>query len=251
MPISQWTVSQIIKQVSLRYENRNVGNNKPDPRMEWFLALDEFCQEKHFWWRRKAFSQATSVGQQTYDLSLTGAGNANAGDLAEIEELFVVNAAPQYWPCSVNPEFTAREQIGAIYGTQAVGQLIPRAGYFMLPGAFQVLQLSQPPQQVYTIAGTYYAVPMVTDTSEDTIPLVPPFLHWGLMYMYERRVAEFLLTQEDPRLVTVEKRYQDFLKSAARTKSFSQQMAIHASTSGGAVSASGGRGSHGSRSGRA
>lgn len=218
--------------------------------MEFFLGLDEMTQERHFWWRRKTFSFQTVIGTQSYDLSTNSTGSANAPDLAEIEEIFVVNSNPQFWPYTVPPEFTARQQIGAIYGQPQVGQLIPRSGYFLTPGDFQQLTLSQPPNQVYTVAGTYYAVPMVTDTAQDVIPLVPPNLHWGLIYMYERRVFEFLFGQGDPRWQVSNKRYQDFLQSAARSKSFSQQYAVHASTSGGAISASGGRGCYPSRSGR-
>jgi hypothetical protein len=235
-----WTVTDIIKQVMGRTENRASGKPNFDLRMEFFLGLDEFVQERHYWWRRKMFAFQTIIGQASYDLSQLGTGNAP--DLSEIEEIFVVNAAPQFWPYSVTPEFTAREQVAAIYGQQQVGQLIPKSGYFLTPGAFQLLTLSQPPNQVYTIAGTYYAVPMVTDTTQETIPLVPPNLTFGLIYMYQRRIMEFLSGQDDPRWGMIEKRYQDFLKTAAKVKSFSQQLAIHSSSSEGAIHAGGGRG---------
>lgn len=241
MPITQWTVSQIVDQVMGRTQNRASNKPKFDPRMEFWLGLDEFCQEKHYWWRRKMFSLATIIGTQNYDLS---AAPANAADLVEVEELFVVNSAPQCWPGSIPPEFNARQQVGAVYGQPQVGQTIPRSGYFLTPGNFQQLTLSQPANQVYTIAGTYYAVPMVTDVTVDAIPLVPPNLHFGLIYMLERRIYEFLYGQEDPRWEVSNKRYEDFLVKAYKSKSFSSQEAIHASTNHGAVHSSGGRGAY-------
>jgi hypothetical protein len=242
MPIPQWTVTQIVDQVMGRTQNRATNKPKFDPRMEFWLGLDEFCQERHYWWTRKMMSFATQIGVQNYDLSGTTTGNAP--DLAEIEEMFVVNASPQFWPYSVPPQFTARQQIGAVYGQPQVGQLIPSSGYFLTPGGFQQLTLSQPPNQVYTVAATYYAVPMVTDVTEDDIPLVPPNLHFGLIYMLERRIYEFLFGQGDPRWTVSNKRYEDFLETAAKRKSFSQQQAIHASTNQGAVQAGGGRGAY-------
>lgn len=242
MPITPWTVGQIVKQVMGRTEGRASGKKDFDPRMEFWLGLDEMVQERHYFWRRKTFSLQTEIGTQNYDLSSNGTGQANAPDLVEIEEIFVVNATPQFWPYSVPPEFTARQQVGAIYGQPQVGQLIPRSGYFLTPGNFQQLTLSQPPNQVYTVAGTYYAVPMVTDVTIDAIPLVPPNLHFGLVYMLERRIFEYLFGQGDPRWTVSNKRYEDFLEKAAKYKSFSQQEAIHASVTSGAVHSSGGRG---------
>jgi hypothetical protein len=205
LPNTGWTAPQIIAQVLGRTENR--AANKPgfDPRFEFWTALDEFCQEKHYWWRRKVFSVQTVVGTQTYDLSENG-----AADLSEIEEIFCVNATPTQFPGSVHPQFTARDQIAAIYGNSAELALIPANGYFLTPGAFQQLNFMAPPDNTYTIAGTYYAVPMITDLATVNIPLVPPNLHFGLLYMLERRILEYLYGQEDPRFQVSNARYEQF-----------------------------------------
>lgn len=241
--VTGWTVSQIVQQVMGRTENRASKKPNFDPRMEFFLGLDEFCQEKHYWWRRKMFSFQTTIGQQNYDLSQLTTGNAP--DLAEVEEMFVVNAAPQFWPYSVPPAFNPSQQVGAVYGQPNIGQAIPRSAYFISPGNWQLFTLTNPPVQVYTVAGTYYAVPMVTDVAQDGIPLVPPSLHFGLVYMLERRIYEFLYGQNDPRWTVSNKRYEDFLIKAAKSKSFSSQLAISASTGSPAVHSTGGRGYNG------
>ena len=232
----------MVQQVSGRTEGRADNKDNFDPRMEFWLGLDEFCQERHYWWRRKATSFAVQVGVQTYDLSSNGTGQANAPDCVEIEEMFIVNANPQLWPYNVSPELTAREQIASLFGDSAVQALVPNSGYFLSPGEFQTLAFSTPPVMDYTAAFTYYAVPMVTDVTVDEIPLVPPNLHYGLLYMLERRIYEFLYGQNDPRFLVSNKRYEDFKVIAAKSKSFSSQAAVHMKTSRPAVGAYGGRG---------
>jgi hypothetical protein len=252
MPVAGLTATTIINQVMGRTEGRATNKGQFDPRFEFWTGIDEFCQEKHYWWRRKALSFQTQIGVQNYDLGLpsnsTAAGCSNP-DCVEIEELFVVNALPVNWPYMVHPNFNASQQIASIYGGQSVQGMIPKNGYFFTPGSFQQLTLSAPPDAVYTVAGTYYAVPMVNDFGTDVIPLIPRQLHWGLVYVLERRVYEFLYSQNDPRFVTANARYEQFKVSAARIKSFSQQFAQHMKTTRPGVSASGGRGYGGYSSG--
>jgi hypothetical protein len=241
VPINQWTVTSIVTQAHGRTENRATNKKNFDPVMEFFLGLDAFCSEKHYWWRRKAFSLQTQAGVLKYDLSSNSTGSANAPDCVEIEEMFVVNANPQYWPWGVPPQFTARQQIAALYGNNVIAGQVPQAGYFMALAGFQELIFMQPPTQVNTVAATYYAVPMVTDTSVDVIPLVPPNLHYGLVDMLERRILKFLYGQEDPRYVTADAVYKEFLVTAAKSKQFSQQQAVHSSMQRPSVVASGNR----------
>jgi hypothetical protein len=238
MAIQQWTVTQIVEQALGRFENRPSNKGKFDPRMEFFLGLDECCQEKHYWWRRKAFSFQTAINQKTYDLSLPGVGNANAPDLVEIEEMFVVNSNPQDFPGRVPPELSAMDLVASIYGN-AVQGLIPQNGYYLNQTGWQQLSLALLPSQVFTIAATYWAVPMITDTTQETIPLVPPNLQWGLLYMLGKRFAEFLYEEDDPRFKIYEKRYEEWKLQAAKSKQFSSQEAIAAKSNKQAVHAGG------------
>lgn len=255
MPAAGWTVTKLIAQVNGRTENRASNRRNFDMQMEFFLGLDEFCQEKHYWWRRKVASLQTVIGQQTYDLSTTAEPNPiDAGDCEEIEEMYAINAAPVFRTQMVHPRFNARQQLAAIYGVQIPeSSLLPPAGYFIQPGGFQELVFSQPPQEVTTVGFTYWAVPMVGPATygvTDVVPLVPPFLHWGLIYMLERRVYEYLYGQTDPRFVTSNARYQQFVQQAAKSKQFSSQEAIHSRMASASVTSSGGRGSRGSYYGR-
>ena len=167
-------------------------------------------------------------------------GMANSPDLVEIEEVFIVNSTPQQFPNSINPALKPRDQVAAVYGNQAVQGLLSASGYFL--SQFQLFTFSSPPDNVYTAAGAYWAVPMVTNTTLEAIPLVPPNLHYGLVDMLERRVLAFLYSQDDPRWAMVNQRYKDFCEIAAKYKSFSSQEATAAATTRRGVQASGGRG---------
>jgi len=213
--------------------------------MDFFLGLDEFVQEKHYWWRRKAFSLATQAGAQAYDLSKpVNQGGAGAADLVEIEELFVVNGAPcANWPLPVHPALASREIVAGLYGNSAVQSEMSRDRYFLSLGTFQQLNLTMAPDQVFTLAGTYWAVPMVTNVaSQSSIPLVPPNLHFGLVYMFERRVYELLYGQDDPRFAMADKRYEDFKVTASKSVQFSSQQSIAFATRRPAIQSSGDRG---------
>jgi len=243
--VKGWTCAKIISQVMGRTENR--ASNKPlfDTDFEFFTALDEFCLEKHFWWRRKYASLAVQAGKQTYDLgAAVTAGGAGAPDVQEIEEMFVVTGLPTSYPGRVNPRFTSRQQLAAIFGAQNVNQEISRTGFFIDPNTFQQLTFTAPPPTSQTVAFTYWAIPMITDTAaarQNPPPLVPPWLHWGLIYMFERRIYEYLYGQNDPRWTVSNQRYQEFIVKAAHSKDFSTQEAIHSTMQYPSVVASGGR----------
>jgi hypothetical protein len=241
MPTSGWTASQIIAQVNGRTENRAMNKPNFNIQMEFWMALDEFCGERHYWWRRRSFSMATIVGQQSYDLNVNEVETDTplAPDLEEIEEVFVVNSAPQPWPFGVAPDLSARQIVTAMYGDAIVNNLPATGGYFIEPGPTRKFWLGTIPQTVFTIAAIYWAIPQNTNLAQDIIPLVPPYLHWGLLYALERRVYEYLYTQNDPRWIQSDQRYQKFLEAAAKSKQFSSQQSITMRTDRPSVRASG------------
>jgi hypothetical protein len=253
LPITGLTGSQVIQQVNGRTEQR--AANKPDYDMglELCMALDEFCQEKHYWWRRKAASFQTETGETQYDLSAgTNDNGANAPDCMEIEEAFVVNATPYPNPIPVHPALNARQQISALFGN-GIGETIPRNRYFMGVDGFQQFNFTSPINQVFTVGFTYYACPMIFDSAAIVnipIPLVPPNLHYGMVDALERRVLKFLYGQGDERYATSEQMYQKFILDAAKSKQFTSVAAIHSSMGRRAVHSSGGRSDRGSWSGR-
>jgi hypothetical protein len=236
MPTPPRTVTQIVLMANQR--TQNLAAKKLDVNAEFWLGMDEFCGEKHYWWRRKLASFTTVIGTQTYDLTVAAPTGPGAIDLEEIEEMFVVNSTVQCSPGNVRPAFYARDQIAAAFGP-SVGPFYPRSGYFVTPGSPQQLQFTQPVTQQLLIGFSYWALPMQQDNGQDAIPLVPVFLQYGLLDMLLVRLYEFLYGQEDPRYQTSLARYNKFVMRAAKSQSFSSQRAIHASSTARAVIAHG------------
>lgn len=222
------SVSEIIESVNRRTESK--ADTRIDLRLELLNALTEFCMEKHFWWRKKYVSFATAVGTKDYDLS------GDAPDLAEIDEIVPATAISGS-TCRLRPFFDAPSIIAA---ANATANAAP-SSYTMVPGQTQQIRLGAPADQVATLAAIYWAIPMRTnDTSDEAIPLVPPFLHWGLAYALERRVYEVLYGQLDPRFAMANKRYDDFIEKASRTPSWYQGEVVEARSFSGGVSAASG-----------
>jgi hypothetical protein len=212
-----WTVTQIVTEVQKRTENR--ANSLIDMNMEFLLALDEFCQEQHFWWRKRRGSFTTAIGTQSYDLSNVG---SKPTDFVEIDEAYLINADGVTVENELIPVIDNEAQLAATLNTV---QDTPSSFFIDTQTSPTTLFLQAPSSVAQTIVYTYWAIPQSTNTGLTTIPLVPPYLHWGLVYALERRVYEVLYGQEDPRWQMANARYQEFVAKAARTSWTTQDKA--------------------------
>jgi len=198
-----WTVEQLIEHVSKRTENR--ADDKIDLEMEFFLALDEFCSEQFFWWRKKRATFTTVIGTNTYDLSKV------APDFAQFDTAYLIKPDGITLDGEMTPITGPTGQLKASLNTT---QDVPASYFIDTNTSPQELMLQAPASVAQKILFTYWAIPMVTDTTEEDIPLVPNFLHWGLIYALERRVYEMLYGQEDPRYTVANARYEAFCEKA-------------------------------------
>lgn len=221
--MSGWTVGALVQRVQKRTENR--ANKLIDMNMEFFLALDEFCLDQHFWWRKKRGSFTTAIGTQSYDLS-AAAGGTNP-DLVELEEVILMNADGITVQAELNPIVDPQAQLAALLNTV---QDTPSAFFIDPSTGLQTLILQAPPNVAQKICYEYWAIPMVTDPTQDTIPLVPGYLHWGLGYALEMRVYEVLYGQEDPRFTMAQGRYEQFKTVAARAPNWTGRSTQEART---------------------
>jgi len=209
-----WSVTQIVEQVNRRTENR--ASKLIDLRMEFFLALDEFCNEQHFWWRKKRSSFTTAINTQSYDLSVAAGGSSP--DLVELDEMILLNADGVTVAAELIPLFDPQQILAA---TVQNVQDTP-ASYFIDPKtSIWTLFLQAPANVAQKILYGYWAIPMVTDPTQDTIPLLPPYLHWGMLPCLEKRVYEFLYGQEDPRFAVASANRENFVLKASRTPHWS------------------------------
>lgn len=237
-----WTVQQVVEYASKRTERR--ADSKIDLKMDFFLALDEFCLERHFWWLKKRFVFNTVIAANQYDLSATAAnGNIQPGggltDYAQLDELImlpptgpaVINGIPQ--TTRLTPIFEPDAELAALNNTTSD---VPSAYFIDTQTSLTTLVLQAPANAVRTILGTYWAIPQITDTTTENIPsFIPSFLHWGLFIALERRIFRFLYGQKDPRYLTADAEYKEFIEKASNIQHWSGKRARSVSVDHGSV----------------
>jgi hypothetical protein len=219
-----YKAQDITKNVNKRTEGR--AGTKMDLGMEFFFALDELCLDRHWWWRNKRFVLQAVVGTAAYDISQV------AADFAQFDELFLLDPTGLLIQSQLNPIFESTAQLAAILNATPD---TPTAYFIDATVGPQALQLQAPSNVNQKLMGKYWAMPMVTDSSQDTIPLLPAFLHWGLIHALERRVFKFLYGVGDVRASTAEADYQRFMLIADRQPNWSDKKVSNISTGSKAV----------------
>lgn len=234
-----WQVGDIVNQVNAR--TQSLADGKFDLAYEFFLGLDDFVNEKHFWWRKKRFVIATIVGTASYDFS------ALAPDFCgEIADIFLINTDGVTIERRLEPILTPEGEVAAVLNNVPN---YPAAYLLDVSTSLFTLRLQAPSNTTQFLVVEYWAAPMVTDVDDtQAIPLVPQNLHYGLFDMLEARVFKQLLMQEDPRFEAAEAKYQQFIVKASRIPHWAGRKAQEISVSRGfAVRASGSSRSLGSR----
>lgn len=232
-----YTPAQIIGQANGITENRAVNLVGVNLNMEFWAFLDEFCQKRKYWWRQCAGQFSTVIGTQSYDLSqATDQAGNKTGDVMEVEALFIMNPANENcWPGMADPSFDFKTMTAGLFDPNVSLLPLRRGKWFMIPKYFQKLYFTEIPQSVLQIGFMYWAVPMVNDFTGDNlntvVPLVPPHLHYGLIFGFARRIFAILYGQDDPRFTTYDKLYEEFIEdAAANSTSFSSQHAVSCGT---------------------
>lgn len=211
------TIQQVIEQADKRTEHR--AGKELDLVAEFWMALNEFCLEKRFPWRKKTFFFNTIVNQQTYDLSSSAQGatdtNNAAPDFYEMITLYRVDASGSV--SEITPMLT-EDVLNAALENPTPGT---PAQYYVVPGTTQVLLLNTKANGIYKIRGNYWAVPEPTlDSSVEVVPLVPVQITPLLVVAMERRLLAYLLGQEDPRVIQAEARYRRAVALASKMFKF-------------------------------
>lgn len=233
-----WQVGDIVAQVIQRTQNRT--DSGIDLRQEFFLALDQFCNNRRFWWRKKDFILPLVVGTPSYDFS------ALAPDFCgQFQDVYLLNPGAGSIAGQLTPLINDEDLICAktnIVADQPAGYLLD------VTTSLFTLRLQAPSNVAQSLYITYWAAPMVTDVDNtEIIPLVPQNLHYGLFNMLERRVYEVLYGQEDPRYMIKDREYQTFLQEASRIQHWSGRKAREMSVDDMGTRASGSSRSLGSR----
>lgn len=205
------SVQQVIEAADKRTERR--ASKELDLTVEFWMALNEFCIEKHFPWRRSTFFFNTTLNGQFYDMS--SAGLSIAPDFYEMITLYRVD------PTGSATELTPMLDEDIL--TAALENPTPNTPsmYYIKPGTTQTLMLNCQDNAVRKIRGNYWAVPdPIVDSSVEFIPLVPPQITPLLVVAMERRLFDYLYGQQDPRSLRAEQRYRRAVALASRMSKF-------------------------------
>jgi len=228
--------SQIIEVANRRTEQRGTSL---DLNGELYIALQELCLEKRWWWRRRVSLFTIVANQSMYDTtafldttSPTAATPINAPDLQQIckngFKIFSTGTPPQIGqivcpPRYVCPEpvFDADEQ-DTILAMQTTWPPNVPCRFFIIPGQAQTLVVDPIPNLTCPAALAYWAIPNYTDDSEDlAIPLLPAWMQPLLIKKLESQIERFTQSEEGPqKYQMVMEEYGRLLDKAALYRQF-------------------------------
>lgn len=181
-----FTRTQIKELADKRTERRG---GKLDLDSEILLAIQDICQDRKWWWRRKTVRFETAATTSEYDLSDTV---LQAGDFQQfMKDGVKLFTAPDSFGI-VEPLFDIDKQDTAL--EMASTQSGTPCQYFMKPGEYLTLVLTPTPNGIWPVRASYWAVPDSTpDAQEEQIPLIPTWLHPALLSRLEARINKFTL----------------------------------------------------------
>ena len=183
-------------------------------------VLQEFCGENRFWWRKQRFSFNTAGGTPTYDLS-TQASTYGLKDVA-IEEVVKVYLLQDSAPTLVEvlPVF---DDLTLIEAAESTLQDQPGTYTFDL-NDYKTVRLIDIPDKAYKIWVTAWMMPNpASDTTSDTVPLVPPWLHRAIVHGMEKYIWRVVYGQEDPKTLTAQAAYDKAIIQAQMRPRFTTQ----------------------------
>ena len=173
---------------------------------EFYIALQELCLEKRWWWRRRINAFTIQAGVAQYDL--TDSAGINAADLQQVAK----NGFKLFYPGSTpngnlaapwnNMPYTCPKPIfdvdiqDAIVATQTLYPPSTPCRFFLTPGTITQLWVDPIPDANYPAAFGYWAIPNYTaDSGDETIPFMPPYMHPLLLKKLEMQIERFTVSE--------------------------------------------------------
>jgi hypothetical protein len=203
-PLGGWKRSELIDVADRRTDRR--ASKKLDLDSEFLSALQEFCLEFRWPWRRKTKRFDLIADQSAYDM--TDPLLMNMQDMHLFQEHGVhLLKPPSVDPVELTPVFDVDEQDRLLDSTAPSAQ--PQV-YFMQP--FLTFNVAPVPDQIYSMRISYWACPNPQLVKQDdTIPLVPGYLHHLLCKKLELQLLRFTIGEGAAKYMTVEKEYDRLL----------------------------------------
>jgi len=197
------TRAQVISNVQRDTEH------KLDDQLDWIATftrvLQEFCAAHRFWWRKKRLTFQTAAGTPTYDLATITTVPTGAGVF--VEEITFVCRTDGSNVCEVEP-VTDDEAIAQY----VINSTSDKPAAWMPEGSdmaeFQEIRLSPIPNGIYTITVFFWAMPNPEqDDDDNTIYVVPKFLHHVVQTGLEREAWRLMYGPQDPKFLSADASY--------------------------------------------
>lgn len=202
-PLGGWKRSQLIDTADRRTDRR--ASKKLDLDSEFLTALQEFCLEHRWPWRRKTKRFDLIALQSAYDM--TDPLVMDMQDMHVFQQHGVHLITPPGDPVEMTPVFDVDEQDRLLDSTAPSDQ---PGVYFMQPHL--TFNVHPTPDQIYSIRASYWAVPNPQLVAQDdTIPLVPGYLHHLLCKKMELNLLRFTIGEGAAKYMTVAKEYDRLL----------------------------------------
>lgn len=219
------TRAEVISKVNKKTENSLVG--QVDFQSLFLEIEQEFCAEHRYWWRHKRFTFSTVSGADTYDLSDTSAVTttpANVGPF--VEEITFVG----------RENGTKMDELDPIFDDSAIAEwgldsAQDKPTVYTIesntPTNAQTLRVHRKPNGIYTLHVFAWMMPQaVSDSSDETIYIIPPVWHHALQTGLEREVWRLKYGQQDPKFITANALYEKKVAAAKVQPAFSTKKTV-------------------------
>lgn len=209
------TRTEIIKAAHQHTENKLAG--VIDDQIEYVHALQEFCAEHRFWWKKKNLTFSTAASTPTYDLASITTTPAGAG--AYVEEITKVIRLDGTNVVPMEP-ITDDEAVA----TMMASTTADKPGTWTIDSSDvsknQVIRMNIP-NGVYTIQAFFWAMPNPsTDSSDDTVYIVPQALHHVIVTALEKNFCRIAFGVQDPKYTSAVQLYGKKVQQATMKPSF-------------------------------
>lgn len=209
------TRTEIIQTAHQHTENKL--KDAINDRLEFTHAIQEFCGEHRFWWRKKNLTFSTAANTSTYDLTAITTSPSGAGQF--VEEITKICRIEGTNVCDMN----------AITDDSAVATMMASTATDK-PGTWTIdtsdldnnqIIRTNVPNGIYTLQVFFWAMPNPSvDDSDDDVYIVPKALHHVIVTALEKTFARIAYGVQDPKYTSVVQTYQKKVAMATFRPSF-------------------------------
>jgi hypothetical protein len=194
------------------------------------FVIQDICKRERFWWRRIQFNFTATAATQTFDLTAITTVPAGAMTeilLDEITKFTLILTPNPFQVAEFVPVFDPEALIEMIQNTtpaspQNPSTSFPGAGgrYTMDPSGINTVRID-PLDINYTTYIVGWGMPNPgSDSSNDKVPLIPPWGHNAVVEGMKWQIFEFSYGADSPKALGAKARYEQAIQDLQQRKQF-------------------------------